>query len=511
MRARDVVGLAVVALWQRKLRTALTTVGVAVGSFVLVTSLALGEGVQEVLLGQLRKQDQLRRILVWPGGCPPPKVSEKDLAVQGEMSAARRERLREAIRRRREAPARKPPAPGLLEPQLRALARLEHVEAVTPAFSWNGNVGLGGRTLPVLVRVAAEDDPGVARRLVAGRAFEPGERAVYLSEYALYKLGMADEEEVKRALNQPAALSLTVTQPSLGNLLFLLGVSRPNLTPREQQVLRKVLRQLPGALGALDLSEEERQLLGELLRESRPESTRAVKRDYPVAGVFRDVARSELGPWDGPPRPVDVLLSPGAAREAYFAVPGRGQAGLPQVSVRVDHEKHLREVEAKIKELGMETFSFADLLDQVRVNVLLIAALCTLVAIVALLVAALGITNTMLMSVLERRHEIGVMKATGARDGEVQALFLMEGTLVGALGAAAGLLASWLASFPGDRLAQRLVAAQTPMRLEESVFLFPAWLLAGAPVLVCVLTTLAALYPARRAARVDPVEALRQR
>jgi putative ABC transport system permease protein len=511
VRVRDVVGLALVALRQRRLRTALTTVGVAVGSFVLLTSLAIGEGVQAVLLGQLRKQDHLRRIYVWPGGGPPAKMPESELEVPGEMTDARRERLREAIRRRWEAPARKQVAPGLTAKQVQALQELPHVEAVAPAFSWNGTVELWGRTVTVNVRATAEDDPGLRRRIVAGRTFAPGEPAMYLSEYALYKLGVGDEAEVKRALNQEARLTLTVTQPNLGSLLFLLGVSRPDLAEREQRLLKKVIAQLPSALGALNLSAAERRELAELLRESRPESTRAVERRLPVVGICRDVARTELGPWDGPPRPVDVILSPVAAKEAYFAIPGRAQSGLPQVTVRVDREENLREVEAKIKEMGMETFSFADLMEQVRLNVLLVAVGSTLVAIVSLLVAALGITNTMLMSVLERTHEIGVMKATGARDGEVEALFLMEGALLGFLGAALGMIASWLVSFPGDRLAQHLVALKTPMRLEESVFVYPAWLLLGAPALVCVLTTLAAVYPARRAAKIDPVEALRQR
>src|SRR5258708_5948551 len=113
------MALALVALRQRRLRTLLTTVGVAVGSFVLLTSLSIGRGVQDVILGQLRKQDQLRRILVWPGGAPPGQVPEADLEVPGEMSADRRERLREAIRRRWQAPARKP-SRGLSTAQLAA-------------------------------------------------------------------------------------------------------------------------------------------------------------------------------------------------------------------------------------------------------------------------------------------------------------------------------------------------------------------------------------------------------
>lgn len=511
MRISDVGRLAFLALWQRKLRTLLTTVGVAVGSFVLITSLSLGEGVQEVLLGQLRKQDQLRRVLVWPGGHTIPKTKVEEVEVPGMMSEGRRERLREAFRRRFIGPPTgKPPPPGLTSAEVEALTRMEHVEAVTPAFSWSGTVGVGGKRQAVTVRTAAEDDPGVARRRVEGRAFKSGEKGIYLSEYALYNLGVTEEAEVQKALNQDAALSLTLTPPRVGNLLFLLNVTRPNLSPQEQKVLDKVMAQLPFALEKVELSVEERKVLTGLLAQARPEATRDVERRVPIVAVYRDVARAELGPWDGPPTPVDVILSPALAKEMYFAVPGRAQTGLPQVSVRVDHEKNLRHVEKQIKGMGLETFSFADLLDQVRVNVLLIAVVCTLVAIISLIVAALGITNTMLMSVLERTHEIGVMKATGARDGDVQALFLMEGTLVGVLGAVVGLVAAWLVSFPGDQLAKYLVAKQTPMALEESVFLFPGWLMVMAPLGVCVLTTMAATYPAWRAARVDPIAALRR-
>src|SRR5262249_11920294 len=124
-------------------------------------------------------------------------------------------------------------------------------------------------------------------------------------------------------------------------------------------------------------------------------------------------------------------------------------------------------------------------------------------------VAGLGITNTMLMSVLERTHEIGVMKAVGARDRHVQWLFLAEGAVVGLAGGGLGLLLSWLASFPGDAVARSLIERQTQGQLEESVFVFPLWVTVGVPAFVALLTVLAAVYPARRAARVNPIAALR--
>src|SRR5262249_59628084 len=112
-------------------------------------------------------------------------------------------------------------------------------------------------------------------------------------------------------------------------------------------------------------------------------------------------------------------------------------------------------------------------------------------------------------SVVERTHEIGVMKAVGARDGHVQALFLVEGALVGAAGGGLGLLLGWLLSFPGDAVAKSLVEKQVELRLEESLFAFPLWLTLGVPLFACVVTTLAAVYPARRAPQGNPIPAPR--
>jgi putative ABC transport system permease protein len=78
-----------------------------------------------------------------------------------------------------------------------------------------------------------------------------------------------------------------------------------------------------------------------------------------------------------------------------------------------------------------------------------------------LLVAAIGITNTMIMSVLERTHEIGIMKALGARDRHIQLIFLVEGMVLGIAGSGLGLALGWLASFPADGIARSIMEADT--------------------------------------------------
>src|SRR5436190_15304119 len=100
MRIADILGLAVSALWQQKLRTLLTTLGVVFGAFVLAASLAIGQGVQDTIERESRRGDFLRKLHVradWEGnGADLPAAS----AVPGTMSDARRERLRRAFAER---------------------------------------------------------------------------------------------------------------------------------------------------------------------------------------------------------------------------------------------------------------------------------------------------------------------------------------------------------------------------------------------------------------------------
>ncbi|MEF8851866.1 MAG: ABC transporter permease [Haloarculaceae archaeon] len=137
-----------------------------------------------------------------------------------------------------------------------------------------------------------------------------------------------------------------------------------------------------------------------------------------------------------------------------------------------------------------------DLADQVERIVSRLTRFVTGIAVIALVVGAVGIANIMLVSVTERTREIGIMKAIGARNREVMGLFLTEAVLLGLLGAAlgvpVGVLGGWAAT----------AYAEIPLTLA------PGWF-AVAVVVGVVVGAVAGLYPAWRAARVDPIEALR--
>ena len=115
----------------------------------------------------------------------------------------------------------------------------------------------------------------------------------------------------------------------------------------------------------------------------------------------------------------------------------------------------------------------------------------------------------MFTTVLERTREIGILKAIGAKDRQILTMFLIEGTLIGLVGGIGGIVVGWLASFPGNNYALHLMEKQGHKPLPETVFLYPTWLLVAVPVFAMFVTTMAAMLPARRAAKVEPVVALR--
>jgi putative ABC transport system permease protein len=508
--------LALSALYQQKVRTALTTLGVVIGTVVLILSLSIGQGVQRLAMNEFRKHDQLRSILVWPAYRPQEEdVPPQELEIHGDMSEAKRERLRQAVVRRWRGRPKRDTSHGITEEKLRQLRAIEHVEAVVPFLHRTGRAAFAGHAQDVSTLAVDAGDDRCKDRIVAG-ANLPAEGGPYVlvNEYVLYRWGVADDAQVAAVLGRKLRLEYRSPRLAPNALLFLLGAGgRPELSADQERALDKVLRQLPAAVDRMELSDGEKGLLREMLKApARPAPTAppAVAQELTIVGVLRDATKEEQRTlWGYTLADADLVLPQRLGEELYERVPAQREYGFHQARVRVDSEEHVKEVQARVTALGLEAYSLVEVVDQVRFNVLLISFATAFVAVVALVVAGLGITNTLLMSVLERTHEIGVMKAVGARDRHVQMMFLVEGALVGLTGGVVGLLLSWLASFPADRVARSLAEKQVHTRLAESLFVFPPWLTVGVPLFVGALTMLAAFYPARRAARVNPITALR--
>jgi ABC-type antimicrobial peptide transport system permease subunit len=193
---------------------------------------------------------------------------------------------------------------------------------------------------------------------------------------------------------------------------------------------------------------------------------------------------------------------------ASGAIKGDEAEGYPMAVVRVTDPDILTDVQKRINERGFGTFSIVDQLKELQTVFLIINSSLGLLGGISLLVASFGIANTMIMSILERTREIGIMKAIGAEDGEIKLIFFVEAALIGLAGGVIGSLAAWGIDALSNRIAYHYLLKPRGVSY-VSFFSLPPYLWLGAICFAVVVAVVAALYPAARAARIDPVKALR--
>lgn len=161
-----------------------------------------------------------------------------------------------------------------------------------------------------------------------------------------------------------------------------------------------------------------------------------------------------------------------------------------------------------VEELNVETQSLEAILDVANQVLSLLQALLGSVGALALLVAALGVANTMMMAIYERTREIGVLKALGASRGEIRTLFTVEAGMLGFIGGVFGLIFGFLLGKLVDYIAHQYLINEGVTGVGD-LSVIPLWLMLGAIAFATLIGILAGLYPATRAAKLDPVTALR--
>ena len=177
------------------------------------------------------------------------------------------------------------------------------------------------------------------------------------------------------------------------------------------------------------------------------------------------------------------------------------------VEVHVKSPTQVQPVEDAIKKMGFNTFSIVDATRSLRQFFAVLDLFLGIFGSLALAVASIGIINTLVMAILERRREIGIMKAIGASDGDVKGLFFAEAGVMGMFGGIVGVALGWTIG--------RVINLGTNVYLKrqhfppEQIWFVPWWLVIGAVGFAVVVSLLSGLYPASRAARLDPVQALR--
>ncbi len=522
MRLPSLVRFAAGGLWRQKARTALTVLGVAVGAGGLAFSLALGLGLRAYIDREFRGRPQFWVIQIQPGrGAPVPEadIPPDAVAVPGDMSAERKARLRRLKIDQYQSGHRVGPPAKLTPDRLAELAALPGVERVE---AWHGHWGpvRAGDGRRRDAHVVSGPLAGLAPRLVAGRLPADDAYESLISENLLYALGADTDAAVAAALGRPLHLSLGGQPPRAADgLATIFGVAAGDLTAVQEQVFDRLAESLPKSLDTLPLSPAERLALDRLLMDAKAKKPQGTPTPavatVTLVGVVRDLSVAERyapdspDPWEA--RSGEVLLPPAAGGRLFGQLPWVQERGFNSARVQVTPGGDLRAAVDGVTAGGFESHHLLKFYDATRTQVTLTAAGLNLFALLALVVACLGITNTLVTSVVERTREVGMMKAVGATAGQVRRLFLLEGAVIGLAGGLLGLGLALALTGPANTLVHHLIARASPDTPHDrgTVFEWPAWLLLAAVGFAVLTTTLAAWYPARRAARLDPVAALR--
>ena len=229
------------------------------------------------------------------------------------------------------------------------------------------------------------------------------------------------------------------------------------------------------------------------------------KLDLKVVGLLELPLFSGLGEGRYGVLPLEIVRSLGGYVLPSMATPDHGYG---KIVVRTASATDADRVAEAVRGLGLSARTPASQLESLKRFFIVLDVLLGAVGSVALVVAGLGIVNTLLIAVLERQREIGALKALGATQGDVRTLFLAEAGIVGLLGGLGGIglgrIVSWGIGLGVDAYARR-----RGLDAAISVFAFPWWLILGAPVFSIGASVVSGVIPALRAGRIDPIRALR--
>jgi putative ABC transport system permease protein len=467
MKLPDLTELALRNLRESLLRNSLTTIGISVGVASLVAMLSLGIGLQQLTSRRLMKSGLFDTVVV---------TSRRDLRNFGREEE------------------RSGPAPAesriLDEPTRQEIERLPNVSEAYPDIRFITELRYEDK--PHLTMVAAL--PTSAK---SSDAFETVQGQFFSSDVAPEAiLQKAFAEELLGKTPKPGIDETKVAElaaPLMGKELTMRYAQREtSKSASSAEAADKTTsgdHSVSSAAYSVVSREQKLKIVG--VADLDPESMRGPTR----ARVFLPLGLAESL----------HVMQPTDLREISRAA--SDQPVYSSISVRVKNPSQVQKVEDAIKKMGFNTFSILDASRSIQQFFKVLDVFLGIFGSLALAVAFIGIVNTLVMAILERRREIGIMKAIGASDGDIRKLFFAEAGAMGLLGGIVGVALGWAIG--------QVINVGTNIYLKSQSFpaehfwSVPWWLVAFALAFSFFVSLAAGLYPARRAARLDPVQALR--
>jgi putative ABC transport system permease protein len=462
----DLAELALRNLRESLLRNSLTTIGISVGVASLVAMLSLGTGLQQLFSRRLAKSGLFDSIFV---------------SSRRELRGMSREEEHNG------------PTPGesrvLDEPARQEIEHLPNVLEAYPDIRFITELRYEDK--PHLTMISAL--PSSAR---SNDAFEGMQGSFFSSDTAaevMLQKSFAEELLGKTPpLGAPEPGVAELAKPLLGKDLTMRYNQRaPALSPTSpgKNEAASADTGVVGTAYSVVLREQKLKIVG--ISDLDVESMRGPMR----AKVFLPLKLAESL----------HVLQPADLRELSRAA--SDQPVYSSISVRVKNPTQVQAIEDAIKKMGFTAFSILDASRSLQQVFRVLFAFLGIFGSLALTVASIGIVNTLVMAILERRREIGIMKAIGASDLDVKKLFFAEAGAMGILGGIVGVALGWaIGQVINFGVNIYLKSQSLP---PEHFWTVPWWLVLFAVGFAFLVSLLSGLYPAGRAAKLDPVQALR--
>jgi putative ABC transport system permease protein len=463
MTFRDTLHLAVRNLKQSKLRTALTSMGVSIGIASLAGMVSLGVGLQDQIVGRFTKSGMFDTINVLPGSMGQINFGP---AVGGRGRGRVRTFGRNAQAQAQADARGGEPVRELTDDALTELAALPQVRDVYPMLRVPVELKYRGDSeyqlaagIPMSVR-----NEGAFQSIPHGRFFSSDTEAACMLSLDFAK--RMDEHNPGQLVGREMIVN------------YASGAAPVSMP-------------LPGMPPIVPRTDWKCTIVGIVERESGPFAAAGG-----VTGLMIPI-----------PKAKEIFMSSMATAQMMGRDPARSTRPYSSAVVRVRSASETQDVEDQIKKMGFSAFSLNDALQGAKRGFILLDIVLALIGSIALAVSSLGIMNTMVMSILERTREIGIMKAIGGSDGDIRRIFLIEASAIGLLGGVAGIILGWSVGRVINIAANIYIQRQGGTA--GNLFSLPLWLIGGAIGFSIAVSLLAGSYPAMRAAKLDPIRALR--
>jgi len=396
MKFSDVFNLSIRNYKIRPLRTFLTVLGVGIGIGTVLFLVALGYGIQNLILSRISSSDALLSVQVTPG--PSEFIRLNDDTINDIIS-------------------------------------LPNVDAYSPVVSATGQVTLGDITGDGLVL-------GVSKSYFS------------MSGATVYKGSFFDNNENGAVITSAGAM--------------LLGGDVDNIVGKEISIILFVPYVGEDGFDEIDII--------------------SIDRIFTITGVIDDMESNYLYV------PLESLNA--VNFESYS-----------QLYVRVINNESMQDVRNGIVEKGFLVSSLSDVIDQANKIFRIVQIILAMFGLIALIVSAIGMFNTMTISLLERTNEIGIMRSIGATANDIRWLFLCESTIMGFAGGIGGVIVGLIGGFVAN-IGINILASSLGGQAVD-LFYYPTWFVIFIIVFSTLIGFVTGLYPSKRAAKLNPLDALR--